>query len=169
MALAACFGGRAAVVECSPIDNGDGTFTYAYTINNTGGTFDVSSWSLAFGFAAALRDWNPLDVASGGDVVVPPGWVSDESIPPVGQDFFSINLTPPTSDVGIGTTLGGFSFVSALPPGSVQYLAFGAAGESDAGTTLGPIPEPQGALALTGVVCGFWLFVRRSRIGFRSN
>jgi len=147
------------------VDNGDGTFTYSYTIENVGGLFDIFAFSLDFNFDAATRDWDPNDTAIGGDVVVAdPGWFAQDGIPTTGlsaQDFFSIT---PSSDVLIGTSLGVFSFVSSIPPSSVRYVTFGPQGESDAGQTIGPgiVPE-SGTMLAAGVLalgCA-WAAVKR--------
>jgi hypothetical protein len=127
----------------SYVDNGNGTFTYSYQVDNSSGLFDVAAWSLEFGFAAP--DWNPLGVPDGGDVTVPANWFADAGIPVAGasaQDFLSLDEG---SDVLRGAQLGGFSFTSTRLPGSIGYAEFSAAGESATGTTFGPttavVPE----------------------------
>lgn len=121
--------------------NGNGTYTYSYTVDNTGGTFDVFAWSLEFNIPVGQIDWNQLDQAGGGDVVVPNAdWIAQAGVPTLGglsaQDFFSLD---PLADVLIGNKLTGFSFVSAFPPVQTVYtLEFGALGDSITGTTVGP-------------------------------
>lgn len=146
------------------IDNGNGTFTYEYTVDNVAGTFDVMGWSLAFDFGSTSRDWDPVDVGFGGDVVVPSDWIAGESVPAPGlvaQDFFSLF---PGSDVATGGSLGGFSFVSALPPGPVRVESFGPSGDFLSEFTIGPvIPEPAGAATLALALGGVYAIRRRGR------
>lgn len=139
-----CFttGSAHAVVIGSAVDNGNGTYTYSYTIDNTGGTFDTVAFSLEFSFLSSLIDWNQSDVAGGGDVVVPNlNWIAQAGVPTIGvsaQDFFSID---PSGDVLVGDSLSGFSFISALAPGVITYFfQYGAGGESASGNTVGPVP-----------------------------
>jgi hypothetical protein len=149
-------------VLCTAIDNLNGTFTYAYTVDNTGGAFPVMAWSLEFSFGTADRDWDPLDLAGGGDVVVPGNWIADNGKPVAGllaQDFLSLDTS---SDVAPGASLGGFSFVSARQIGSVQVYTFGPAGESASGTTR-VIPEPVGTATLMALLGGAYGVWRRSR------
>ena len=157
------------------VDNGNGTWTYSYTIDNTGGTFDIVAWSLEFNFTSALIDWNQSDTFSGGAVTVPDAnWIAQPGIPTFGlssQDFFSLD---PASDVLTGTSLTGFSFISAIAPGSVSYyLEFGANNESQSGFTVGPqaslsasVPEGgssflYGLISLMGC-CGAGRWLRRN-------
>ncbi|MBL9128479.1 MAG: VPDSG-CTERM sorting domain-containing protein [Verrucomicrobiales bacterium] len=127
--------------------NGNGTYTYSYTVDNTGGNFDIFAWSLEFDIPAGQIDWNQIDQAAGGDVVVPNAdWIAQGGVPTLGrlsaQDFVSLS---PFSDVLIGGTLSGFSFVSAFPPSqNVIAFAFGASGESASWTTVGPGTRPSG-------------------------
>jgi hypothetical protein len=119
--------------------NVGGTHTYSYEVDNRLGTFPVVDWSLDL---AVTPDWNPDDLAVGGDVQVPSGWGASAGIPITGiaaQDFFSF-----LSDVPPGASLSGFAFTSALPPGSVKYFEFGPSGESTTGMTVGPTPVPDG-------------------------
>ena len=150
-----------ATIVGSSAANGDGTFTYSYTVDNAAGDFDVSAWSLEFAFATP--DWNPLDVTSGGDVAVPNlDWVADVGIPTSGasaQDFLSLD---PSGDVAVGAALGGFSFTSSIAPGTVLYREFSALGDSVAGTTVGPrlVPEPS---ALVCVLAALAVLALRAR------
>jgi len=129
--------------------NADGSVTYLYRVDNTDGVFDISAWSLEFGFSSL--DWNPLDAASGGSVSVPNlNWFADVGNPVLGlsaQDFISLT---PRADVIAGQALSGFSFTSRFLPGSITYHEFLSDGSSITGTTIGPVqkaPDGDGPLA----------------------
>jgi len=130
---------------------GDGSVKYVYLIDNVDGPFEISGWSLDLSLDAP--DWNPTDSCCGGGVTVPePGWFAGPGTPFLGewaQDFFSWD---PSSDVGIGETLGGFSFVSRFRPGEVTFHEFSAAGDHASGMTVGPFaaPVPEGEAWVVG-------------------
>ena len=143
-----------ATVIGSALDNGDGTYTYSFEVDNTSGDFDVVAWSLDLDFAPL--DWDPLDVAAGGDVSVPdPNWIASLGIPVAGQsaqDFLSLD---PSSDVLAGSTLAGFSFKSSHLPDVVTYYEFSAFGDSASGTTTGPGPRSAPPIPEPGAI---WTF-----------
>lgn len=118
--------------------NGDGTVTYSYEVDNRSGGFEIAAWSLEFDFATP--DWNPLSVFSGGGVTVPnANWDASLGLPVTGlsaQDFLSLDSS---TDVGIGSSLAGFSFTSRFLPGQVAFNEFSAVGDSATGYTLGPV------------------------------
>jgi len=130
------------VIIGTHVDNGDGTHTYSYTVDNSAGAIDVASWSLDFGFAAP--DWDQLDTFAGGEVAVPSGdWIAQAGIPLSGlsaQDFLALD---PAGDVLIGQMLGGFSFTSRFGPGTVNFHEFAADGAAADGQTTGPVPTTQ--------------------------
>lgn len=158
-----------AAIVSTIVDNGDGTFTYSFEVDNASGGFDIASWSLDLEFASP--DWNQLDSFAGGDVVVTdPDWIATVGIPVSGlsaQDFLSLG---PDSDVVVGSVLSGFSFTSSFQPGAVTYYEFSAFGDSATGSVVGPsvapIPEPGAqwlfpiGLALVACAVG-----RRSLLG----
>jgi hypothetical protein len=124
-------------ISGSFVINGDGTVTYSYVVDNTAGSFEISLWSLDFGFPTP--DWNQLDVPSGGDVEIPDlNWFATAGVPVTGisaQDFLAID---PAGDVPTGQSLSGFSFTSHYLPGQIAFLEFSADGISAGGTTVGP-------------------------------
>ena len=140
--------------------NDDDSFTYSYEIVN-GGDFPIFQWSLVFPFDELQRDWDPLNVSLGGDVIVPLGdsgtffddW--EAGAPSIlfasggfAQDFTTLSPLG-FGDVLPGESLSGFSFVSSLAPGEVGFTVFGPGGESNSGVVIGPaIPEPSSLLLL---------------------
>ena len=145
---------RAVIVGTSAL-NPDGSYTYSYAVDNTAGAFDISFWSLEFGFAAP--DWNQADTFAAGGVTVPNAeWLAMAGIPFNGlsaQDFLSLS---PSADVVAGTSLSGFSFTSWFAPGMVTFAEFDPLGSaSTLGSTVGPssataatVPEGSGPYAL---------------------
>jgi hypothetical protein len=143
-----------ATIISSFVVNGDGTTTYTYIIDNSSGPFDIAAWSLEFDLPSL--DWNPLDTLSGGDVTTADAnWFADEGIPVAGlsaQDFISLD---PSTDVLIGSVLGGFSFTSFHPPGNVTCREFSPTGESLSGVAIGPvIAVPEGEPWMATLVLG---------------
>jgi hypothetical protein len=126
-----------ALVSGTVTGNPDGTFTYAYTVNNSSGPFDIGAWSLDFGIT--LPDWDQTDTLSGGSVSIPNAdWFATAGTPISGQsaqDFISLN---PAADVAVGSVLSGFSFTSHHPPGPATYHEFSGSGDSATGQTVGP-------------------------------
>jgi hypothetical protein len=143
-------GARPAVANLTvtTVTNPDGTFTYSYIVDNSSGSFDISILSLDL--PIATPDWDQLDQFSGGDVAVPDSnWFASAGIPVFGnsaQDFLSLD---PSSDIGVGEVLGGFSFSSAFAPGQVWFHEFSALGDSTSGFTVGPVAIPEGETWLT--------------------
>lgn len=155
--------------------NADGSVTYSYVVDNTGGSFDISAWSLDLDLATP--DWDQLDVFSGGGVAVPNlDWSASAGIPVLGQsaqDFLSL---APFSDVLIGDILGGFSFTSNFLPGTVSYYEFSGTGDSNIGTTIGPataphVPDAGGGVSLIAIaaVAAFAVGTGRHRAGLRAS
>lgn len=148
-----------ATIIGSALDNGDGTFTYSYTVDNSSGIFDIEAWSLEF---FITPDWNQDDIFAGGDVGVPTDWFALAGIPTTGiaaQDFVSF----PGAEVFVGDTpLGGFTFTSSSQPGTITFFEFGPGGASTSGTTIGPaaIPEPGTLLLFTATLAGLLVSYR---------
>jgi len=148
-----------AVIVGSSVLNPDGSYTYSYTVDNTLGAFDISSWSLEFDFAAP--DWDQADAFAGGGVTVPNAeWFAMPGIPLSGlsgQDFLSLSSS---SDILAGTSLSGFSFTSWFAPSLVAFAESDALGASSTlASTVGPssaaapaVPEGSGPYALMAAV-----------------
>jgi hypothetical protein len=166
MAMAAVPAISGNIVESS-VSNGDGSVTYSYLVDNTGGSFDVAGWSLEFGFS--IPDWIQSDTANHGDVTVAnANWFADKGTPVTGdsaQDFISLSVD---GDVKVGTMLGGFSFTSKFLPGLITFEEFSADGGSIVGTTVGPISSvpDNGPIRplLVATAVSFMLAIRKEKL-----
>lgn len=143
-----------ASVLCDVTDMGAGKYKYAYTVDNTAGSFSIWTWTLEFKVAP---DWNQDEVAFGGDVNVPPLWAAYAAGAPGGpptQAFVSLA----SADIAAGRSLGTFAFVSSWRPGTVDWYVFGPAGDFQGGTVAG-VPEPSGWSLIGLLLCAataFW-------------
>ncbi len=146
-----------ASITANVTTNGDGTYTYSYTVDNSTGSFDIAAWSLEFDFHTP--DWNPLDVPTGGDVSIPNlGWIAGAGIPTTGlsaQDFLTFT---PNDDVKTGAILGGFSFTSHFAPGDILFTEFAEDGSSSSsGTVKGPTSGTTNTVPESGAGMGVML------------
>lgn len=171
LSLALSIGSPAQVLLGTATSNGNGTYTYAYTVDNVSGAFAVASFTLDFTLDPSEIDWDQLSTFDGGDVQVPSlDWyaVGDYGTGPSSQGFLS---QTPSSDVPKGATLSGFSFVSAHPPGTVDYLIEGPGIETALGNVAGPVavPEPSTLGCLTGLGLLGWVIGQRRIRGARRR
>lgn len=127
------------------------TYTYNYSVMNTGPTEDLA--------IVSVRAFSPLGVSNasaplGFSLTFDPsqGWAN----------FIEDGLIFTPQTFAPGSTVGTFSFTSTYGPGPASFLAYDAAGNEFSGQTVAPVPEPSGAL-LTGLaVSGALLRRRRS-------
>ena len=162
-----------AVVLASVVQNADLSYEYSYEIDNSAGTFDIFLFSLEFDFPVEDRDWNPVDILNGGEVLTPlqsaadpfDDWAAVEGVPITGefaQDFFAVGPLG-EGDVLVGESLGGFSFTSAFAPREVTFTAFSPGGASTTGLVVGPSSIPEPSIATFGLIAFVFLFRRKSR------
>ena len=155
---AVCLGSMAPIgeIRAAAVVTGNSTFnvpantyTYTYSVMNTGLTEDLA--------IVSVRAFSPLGVS---DVSAPMGF-SLTFDPSQGWANFIEDgsiLTPQT--FAPGSTVETFSFTSTYGPGPASFLAYDAAGNEFTGQTVAPIPEPAGAL-LTGLAAAGTLIRRR--------
>lgn len=141
-----------------------GQFSYQFTLTNTG----VPSGPVFDLFLSLPTDIANIDTAAIG---TPVGWGD----PTGGFVIFGLDTSPTTSfidwsadfsgtyDLGIGDSLGGFSFLSPLridPP-----ITFALNGTTDFATAqeVSSVPEPASFLLLLPVIAGLIAFRIRSR------
>jgi hypothetical protein len=128
----------------------NGNWLYSYQVNND----SVDS----------LYDFGVDFAGEYFDITGPDGWVifhGDGSATATGLSFIDWFSPDPSLDLAPGQTLGGFTFQSALGPGSIVYhIATG--GDAFDGRTTGPNPVPEpGTLVLLG--SGITLAIARRR------
>ena len=117
--------------------------TYAYTLTD-GPTGTIAEFDLTVPATAALTN-----------VGAPAGWLA---LYTTGDTSISWMSTDSSTDIKPLTSLSGFRFQSALPPGPETYLVQSIdTGESANGTTLGPSTPPAVPEASTTVSLGLLL------------
>jgi hypothetical protein len=132
----------------------NGNWLYSYQVNND----SVDS----------LYDFGVDFVGGFSDITGPDGWVifsGDGSATATGLSFIDWFSSDPALDLAPGQTLGGFTFQSALGPGSIVYHIVTSTEALDGGTTgptpgTNPVPEP-GTLVLLGSGVSFAIARRR--------
>ena len=149
MAIAGEVRAAAVVTGNSTFNVPTNTYTYTYSVMNTGLTEDLA--------IVSVRAFSPLGVTNtsapnGFSLAFDPsqGWanfIEDGSI-----------LTPET--FAPRSTVETFSFDSTYGPGPASFLAYDAAGNEFTGQTVAPVPEPSGAL-LAGLAAAGTLIRRR--------
>ena len=138
--------------------------TFTYTLTNTG-TETIGEFDLAVPTTSALTN-----------ITAPTGFID---LYTTGDTFVQWLSTDPSTDIGTGQTLGGFSFQTTAPAGTDSFLVRNADnGDSRGGSTVGPgalpaaVPEPScmaafscGALGLAGLI----LAVRRKKANVKAS
>ena len=133
-------------------DLGGGLFQYNLTLENDGGSEALSGLNVLHGDSVfGLDDGSPI--------AAPAGWIYFAPFPSLIDDLNYISLDAGT-DVPIGGSLGGFSFVSALDPDSIDGDDFhveGIGADSASQIDLGNaqlVPEPATAVLLLSALAG---------------
>ena len=138
---------------------GGGLFQYDLTLNDVGGTQPFSGLDI-------LNANTVFGLTSGSTIGAPPGWSYFAPAPLVNElDYFSLSGA---SDIPVGGSLGGFSFVSSTNPAAIGFTF---AVEAIGGTSSSQIPlpnavympEPSTGLLLSGALAAL-AFAERRRI-----
>ena len=138
---------------------GGGLFQYNLTLNDAGGSEPFSGLDI-------LNANSVFGLTGGSTIGAPAGWSYFAPAPLVNElDYFSLSGA---SDIPVGGSLGGFSFVSATDPASIGFTF---AVEAIGGTSSSQIPlpnavympEPSTGLLLAGALGGLGV-ARRRRI-----
>ena len=129
---------------------GPNTYTYTYSVMNSGALDDLAIVSVpAFSPLGVTNSMAPAGFSLSYDAFG--GWanfIEDGSV-----------VTPQT--FAPGSTVGPFSFTTTYRPGTVNFVAYDAAGTEYTGQTVAPIPEP--ATALLGGLTAAATLLRRQR------
>jgi hypothetical protein len=110
---------------------GGGLFQYDLTLSDVGGTQPFSGLDI-------LNANSVFGLTSGSTIGAPGGWSYFAPAPLVNElDYFSLSGA---SDIPVGASLGGFSFVSSTDPASIGFTF---AVEAIGGTSSSQIPLPN--------------------------
>ncbi len=141
-------------VTFSATPAGGGLFNYDFTIDNSGGTVPIAGMLILAGNSA-------FGLTAASTIGAPPGWSSFAPAPPFADDldYFS---TDPTRNVGVGSILGGLTFISSTNPMTLTPfdLTVDLVGSDSSQTffTATPVPEPGTGVA---TLLGVWMICRR--------
>ena len=136
---------------------GGGLFQYDLTLNDVGGSEPFSGLDI-------LNANSVFGLTSGSAIGAPAGWSYFSPAPLVDElDYFSLSGA---SDVAVGASLGGFSFVSPTDPAAIGFTF---AVEAIGGTSSSQIPlpnatylpEPSTGLLLSGALTALGIARRR--------
>lgn len=143
------------IVYYSAAAMGGGLFQYQLVVNNGGGGEALSGLNVLHGHSVFSLDGDST-------IGAPAGWSSFAPLPPFIDDVNYFSLTP-GSDISIGASRSGFSFVSTTDPDTVngddfhvEGIGSGTASQIDLGIAQ-LVPEPSVAmllaLGLVGIGC----------------
>ena len=137
---------------------GGGLFQYNLSLNDAGGAEPFSGLDI-------LNANTVFGLTSGSTIGAPAGWSFFAPLPPFVDelDFFSLSGA---SDVAVGASLGGFTFVSATDPASIGWtFAVEAIGGTSSSQIPLPgavyVPEPATGVLLSGALAALGIARRR--------
>jgi hypothetical protein len=147
----------AGAVTFSAVPVGGGLFQYSLTIINTGepnqpiAGLNILNGNSVFGLT-------PSSI-----IMAPPNWSFFSPDPGIGANELNYFSLSPLTDVSVGGSLGGFTFLSMTNPGTISGSQFAfdlvpQSGPNCCTGTVRPVPEPTTILllgtSLTAVVAG---------------
>jgi hypothetical protein len=134
-----------------------GEWTYDMTLIDGGGTESLSGLNIPAAYTLFGLD----DTST---IISPSGWDSFAPLPPSVDELNYFSLSG-ASDVPIGGSLGGFSFVSATDPDTIDWDAFEADAIGGTSSTQIPLtivtPEPATGLLLAAALAAQAIARRR--------
>jgi hypothetical protein len=150
------------IVSYTTTGLGGGQYLYQLSVDNTGGAEPLGGLNVLHGDSVFGLDGSST-------VGAPAGWLYFAPVPGLVDDLDYFSLSSPT-EIPIGGTLGGFSFVSTRHPGSLgptDFAVEGIGGDSATQIDLGYaelVPEPSSFLLLATASIGLACASRRRRV-----
>lgn len=147
------------VIVDATVSGSPGAFSYAYDIQNQN--------------SVGLLLFSVTVSGDVGTIQAPSGWITSTGIPSRGQTLVEWISTDAPFDAQPSGTLSGFSFISALGAGSVDFATFDENFSELDGQTTGPVasttPEPNSLTLLGAAIMGMCIILRGRRTNMTQS